>query len=304
MKNPEAEIRASLNSPRTLSIIVNGQIQIGEEDFGISINQDPSTLKYVVSVHIPHIDFTDVIETFGAAVVPDELSSIVDAAGFLQFAVNDLDLRYPIGGMSKQIQIAGRPKIAGLGVPQLTAVMVRQGSATYVAEGVSIVNVNMASLIEKFSSISVRGIAILNQNVGAAVLISPATLAGVSLIGSGFGDFSINKGISFRAVMQWPSGCSSDPFCAVAQSAIGANARFTLRGTITNGRSFTLEAAVTDLQLGSITMSQAGLQFMFGTQVEVGIFGSVDLNTPDLTLTAAIRVGTRGVVLEMTMTGL
>ena len=303
VKNPQVEVHASLKSPKTLSVIVNGQIQVGSKDIGVSINRDATILKYVISMHVHQIDFTDIVRTFDAAVVPAELSSIVDAAGFLKFAVNDLDFIYPIGGTPKWIQISGRPNIAGLSGPKLTAVVVRQGSGTQLIEGFSIGNFNIARLIQKFIGVSLNGIVILNQDVNAAVLISPATLSGVSLPGAEFGEFSVNKGVSFRAAMQWPPSCSSDPFCAVARSAIGANAKFTLQGTITNPHSFTLEAAVSDLQLGSITLSQAGLQISVGTQIQVGIFGSVDLSSPDLTLRGSISVGTQGVVLEMTMVG-
>ena len=103
--------------------------------------------------------------------------------------------------------------------------------------------------------------------------------------------------------MQWPPDCSSDPFCAVATAALGSDAKFVLGGTIADAKSFTFTAAVSDLQLGSIALSEAGLEVRVGIVTEVGIFGTVELSNPALTLTGAIRVGTNGVVLEMTMSG-
>ena len=76
--------------------------------------------------------------------------------------------------------------------------------------------------------------------------------------------------------------------------------RLLFKGLFTNANSFTLAASLTDLNLGSITLSEAGIERTVGTSTEIG---SVDLNDPDITLSAALGYGTSGAYLEMTLSG-
>ena len=303
VRNPGVIIHAILRSPRSVSLEIVGDIEISGQDYSISITRDSNSGKYVLVADIGQIDIGDIVRQLGAAIVPRELNSIAEAAGFLQFAIDDAHITYPFGGQPQQIQISGQPEIAGFTAPRMSALVVRQRGKNQLVQGFEIGSIVISDLIKQISGFGVRSIAILNQELEAAVLISPVTLPGVRLIGSKLSDFSINKGVSFQAAMQWPPDCSDDAFCAVAQAALGPDARFVLGGTITDASSFTFTAAVSDLNLGSILLAEAGLEVSVGRQVEVGIFGSVEIRSPALVLTGAIRVGTRGVVLEMTMTG-
>ena len=303
IEEPAIAVHAVLKTPRSISVDISGKIRIGDESYSISISRDKESNTYILTADIGRIDIAKIIQQFGAAVVPDELSSIIEGAGFIQFAINDAHITYPFSGRPQQIQIAGDPEIAGFDVPSMSAIIIRQGGKTQLVQGFELGRVTISDLIQSISGHSVRSIAILNQELEAAILISPVTLPGVNLIGSKLSGFSIKKGVSFQAVMQFPPNCVSDAFCAVAQSALGTDAKFRLQGTIANARSFTLTAAVTELHLGSVILAEAGLEVTVGNQAEVGIFGSVKLTNPAITLTGAIRVGTRGVVLEMTMSG-
>ena len=303
IQNPAVVMHAVLKSPRKIYVDVSGKIEIGGKGYSIVIVRDETSDRYVLKVDIGRIDIANIIKEFGAAVVPDELSSIVRSAGFIQFAINDVHITYPFGGKPKQIQIAGEPQISGFNVPLMSAIIIKQAGKSQLIQGFQLGRVKISDLIRSISGHSVSSIAILNQELEAAILISPVTLPGVNLVGSKLSGFSINKGVSFQAVMQWPPGCSSDAFCAVAQSALGADAKFSLQGTIANARSFILTAAVTNVRLGSVVLANAGLKVTVGNQAEVGIFGSVKLTNPAIILTGAIRVGTRGVVLEMMMSG-
>ena len=144
----------------------------------------------------------------------------------------------------------------------------------------------------------------LNLELEAAILISPASLPNVRLTGDKLSGFSIEKGVSVQASMQFPEDCSSDAFCAVAQSLIGEDAQLSLQGTIASITSFTLFAGVSNINLGGgIVMSEAGVEIHDGVMNSVGIVGAVDLSNPDITLAARIALGTSGVMLEMTMSG-
>ena len=296
-------IHAVLKSPRSVSLEIIGALEISGHDYSMSITEDSDTGSYVLVADIGHVDIADIMQEFTAAVVPNELHGIVEKAGLLEFTINDVHLTYPFSGQPQKIQISGKPEIAGFNGPRMSALVIRQGGENDLIEGFEIGSIVISDLIKQISGHSVRSIAILNQKLEAAVLISPVTLPGVRLIGPKLSDFSINKGISFQAAMQWPSDCSADAFCAVAASTLGSDARFVLEGTITDAKSSTFTAAVSDLQLGSVVLAEAGLEVMVGIQTEVGIFGTVEISNPALTLTGAIRVGTSGVVLEMTMSG-
>ena len=144
----------------------------------------------------------------------------------------------------------------------------------------------------------------LNLDLEAAILISPASLPNVRLTGDKLSGFSITKGVSVQAAMQFPEDCSSDAFCAVAQFLLGEDAQLSLQGTIASASSFTLFAGVSNINLGGgIVMSQAGVEIRGGTVNSVGIVGAVDLSNPDITLAAKVALSTSGVVLEMTMSG-
>ena len=303
VKGPGVMVHAVLRSPRSVSLEIVGDISISGHNYSISIARDSNSGTYVLVADLGRIDITNIIQEFGAAIVPEELNSIVEAAGLIRFAINDVHITFPFGGQPQQIQLSGQPEIAGFTGPRISAIIVRQGGRTSLISGFEIGSISISKLIQKISGHSVNSIAILNQELSAAILISPVTLSGVRLIGSQLSDFSINRGISFQAALQWPSDCSADAFCAVAQSAIGPDARFVLGGTIANIHSFTFSAAVSDLKLGSVNLARAGLEVSVGSQVEVGIFGSVEIPNPGLILTGAVQVGTSGVVLQMTMTG-
>lgn len=124
------------------------------------------------------------------------------------------------------------------------------------------------------------------------------------LTGDKLSGFSINKGVSVQASLGFPSDCSADAFCAVAQFLLGEDAQLSLQGTIASVTSFTIFAGVANINLGSgIIMSEAGVQIRGGTVNSIGIVGAIDLSNPDITLAARIALSTSAVELEMTMSG-
>ena len=144
----------------------------------------------------------------------------------------------------------------------------------------------------------------MNQKLDISLLISPVSLPGVQLYGSMLQSMSIVKGVSISAALRWPKNCAQDKFCAVAQRVLGKNAQFSLQTTIASASSFTLSAGVSDVRLGAgVVLQRAALQVMIGRETSYGIEGSIHLNKIGITLSAGIRVGTRGVVLQGNMQG-
>ena len=114
----------------------------------------------------------------------------------------------------------------------------------------------------------------------------------------------IFKAVTIHAALQWPPNCATDKFCAVAQRLLGRNGRFSLQATIASASSFTLSAGVSDVRLGSgVMLQRAALQVMVGRETSVGIEGKIHLNKIGITLSAGLRAGSRGVVLEGNMQG-
>ena len=62
--------------------------------------------------------------------------------------------------------------------------------------------------------------------------------------------------------------CAQDKFCAVAQRVIGRNTQLFLQATITNIKSFTLSAGVSDIRLGAgEVLQRAALQVMLESKI-------------------------------------
>ena len=163
---------------------------------------------------------------------------------------------------------------------------------------------SLATLIYKITRKNLRNIAILNQELHISLLISPVSLPGVRLYGSMLKSMNIAKGVSLIAALRWPPNCARDKFCAVAQIVLGRNAQFSLQATIESASSFTLSAGVSGVRLGAgVVLQRAALQVMVGRETSIGIEGSIHLSKTGITLSAGLRGGLRGVVLQGNMEG-
>ncbi len=301
---PSMTIYAGLKSPKTVSVELDGKIEIGGNDYSMDISRDPTINKYVVTIQIDYVPVSSLTEELGAEALPEDLSALTYGTGFLDFEVRELRLQFPLASQPQQIYMSGIPVISGFTAPRLSAVVIRQASKTVIVEGFEIASVNLAGFLQTLTGNDLRSMAILNQNVDVALLISPVTLPNVQLVGEQLQGISIIRGISLHATVSWPQDCSSDPFCAVAQALLGTDTRFMLQAAYSSTTSFSLFAGVNDLQLGSgLTLSEAGLLISVGTESKVGIQGSMVLSNPPINFTGGIFVGIQGVVLEMSMTG-
>lgn len=304
IRYPSLTVTAVLKSPRSVTVDVDGSIEISGEDYSVDLSRDITINKYVLSVEIDHLPVSSLIQSLQAQALPDDLNALLGGTDFLDFDIEGIHLRFPLASLPQQIQVSGVPIIAGITAPRLSAIFIRQASKTLVIQGFELGSLNFADLFQQLTGSDLRSIAILNQDLDVAMLVSPATLPGVQLIGDKLQSFSIVRGVSLQAVMTWPADCSSDAFCAVAQALLGADASFMLQATYSSATSYSLSAGLDNVQLGGgLTLSDAGLIISVGTSVRVGIQGSMVLTNPSLTFTGGISVGTQGVVLELSMTG-
>ena len=269
-----------------------------------SIDRDEQSGKYILRAQAKVLPITSLISQFESEVLPSDLNSLLGSLPFFSFFIEDPSISFPLSSSPLQIQLGGTPVISGYNAVHMASVIIRQGGKTILIQGFELGSLNLASFLKSITGFNFNSIVILNLDLEAAILISPVSLPNVHLAGEKLSEFSITKGLSVQANINFPPGCSSDAFCAVAQFLLGEDAQLNLQGTITSATSFTLFAGVSNINLGSgIVMSEAGMEIKGGTNNRVGIVGAVDLSDPDITLAARVFLSTSGVVLEMTMSG-
>ena len=300
--NPALTVNAVLKHPRKVYFEVDGAIKIGKGDYIVTISRDPSTNKYILKASFKTIPISDFIHKFSASVLPHAFQKRLKR--FLQFSIHNAKLALPLGTRNLQLHLSGTPIIGGYKTVHLSTIIIRQGGKTKLIAGFQLGKTSLANLIYKMTSKNLRGIAIFNQELETSLLISPVSLPGVHLYGSKLKNINIVKGVSIHAALKWPPNCARDKFCAVAQRVLGRNAKFSLQATIASASSFTLSAGVSDVRLGSgVMLQRAALQVVVGRETSVGIEGAIRLNKLGITLSAGLRSGTRGVVLEGNMQG-
>ena len=291
-------------SSQGVTIDIDGDLSISGSGFDVSITLDEDSGDYVLSAAADELPITGLVSQFQSEVLPSELNSILNSLPFFSFSIEDPSLTFPLSSSPLQIQLGGTPVISGYSTVHMASVIIRQGGKTLLVQGFDLGSLNIASVLTSITGFNFNSIPILNQDLEAAILISPLTLPNVQLTGDKLSGFSITKGLSVQATMRFPPDCSSDTFCAVAQFLLGEDAQLNIQGSIASLASFSLTAGVANINLGSgIIMSEAGLEIHGGTENSIGIYGAIDLTDPDITLTARIYLSTSGVVLEMTMSG-
>ena len=226
---PELMVTATLNQQRRVEFEIDGSLRIGSGDYSVTISRDPSMgNKYVVKVSLKTIPFSAIIKKFSAAVLPQFQKAL---KSFVEFSIHNAKLAFPVGTRNLQLHLSGTPVISGYKTVHMSAIIVKQGGNKVVV-GFQLGKVKLSSLIYKITRKNLQGIAILNQELDTSLVISPVSLPGVHLYGSKLKHINIIRGVSIHALLQWPSNCARDKFCAVAQRVLGRNAKFSLQASI------------------------------------------------------------------------
>ena len=287
-----------------IMVDVDGQLSISRQHFNVSVKRDENSGSYVLKANGKILPVTKLVSQIKVKVLPRNLNFLKKKLPFFNFSIKNPSLSLPFSSSPLQIHLKGTPVIGGYNNVHMASAIIRQAKKTLLVQGFQLGSLNLASFLKSITGFNFESIMILNMHLHAAIIISPVTLPNVHLTGKKFSKFSITKGLSIQANMKFPRQCSSDAFCAVAQSLLGANAHLNLKGTIASVVSFTLFAGASNINLGKgIIMSKAGLEIEGGLKNRFGIVGTVNLSNPDITLAARIYLSTSGVVLEMTMSG-
>ena len=287
-------------SPVSLSVEASATIALDGTDYAAAVGRDLATNKYALSVSTPSLPLFGVITSLSASFLPNDLQIILNEV--LKFNILDAKVVFPLASTPPQIQLSGTPQLFGQSTASLTAVAFKYSGKIVMIQKYNFPSFNIANLLQNLLGIDLRSLKFLDQTVDLNFVVSPLNIKGVTLSVPDFSGFNLAEGVSIKAPLPWPAGCSSDAFCNVAKNLFG-KLNLKLEATITNLRSYSLTATVGDLELGGgVVLLQAGLQFEGGVTPSVGVVGNVIVNS-QITLQAAIRATLGGVKLEGSMSG-
>ena len=289
--------------PKTLTASASGIIGIGKTDINASVDRNAQTNKYELSGHTEKLPIFGLITEIGATFLPDDLQTINILQKAFQFNILNAKIVYPFGAQPQQIQLYGTPDIFGQKTASVVAVAFRYSGKIRLIQKFEFPSFNIADLIKDLVGVSLHELKLLDQEVNVKFVVSPNTIKGVKLTIPELKGYSLSQGISIKAPLDWPSDCSSDAFCNVANKLLGG-VKLSLEGTIANAENFKVTATVGDIKLGGgVVLLRAGMQFVAGKKPSVGLVGSIELNNPKINLTAAIRATFKDVKLEGSMSG-
>ena len=303
IRDIQLRLKATLSTPKTVSVEGSGVIALGSTDYAINLRRDALTTKHTLTVETKKLSLLDIVTAIGAQFLPEDLQTVLGKL----FDINILNAKivYPFGATPQQLQVSGTPQLFGLKTINVTAVAFKYSGKIRMINKFSLGTVNIADVIKDLLGVSLHFTYILDQNVDLTIILSPSAIEDITFSLPEFRDYNrFNQGISLSAHFRWPPNCNDNPFCAVVKAIIG-DVQLSLLGTITDAHTFSLLASVDNLKLGGgVILKHAGLEFVVGTSgPSFGLVGSIELKTPAVTLNAAIRATLQGVKLEGSMSG-
>ena len=294
-------INATFSGPTTLSVRASGVLTLGKKNYAISIDRSTSTQNYVLSVHTEKFPIIGLLTAAGGAFLPEDLQTLFGKI----FDINILNatLRYPFGAMPNHMLISGMPQLFGLKTVHVSALLVEQGGQTKLIQKYTLPGFSITDLLNKLFGKSIPS-KLLQRKSDTSLIVSPITLQNMPLSVPEFRDIEISEGMSISTTFSWPSSCGGDAFCRVMKTLLGKESKLRLEGAFRNARYYSLTVAVSDVRLGGgVVLTRAGLQFVGGAELSIGLVGSIQLKSPPVTLNADIRLTPGGVKLEGSMTG-
>lgn len=322
---PTVYFSFTLKKPRQKNISANGAWQLGSAKFPVELipaaaapvsvvgprvtgNKPVSARGFILKASFDDISIADLKSKFHFKFLPSEIRTFLINARLLDFSIKKPSISIPIGmgGGGFQMQVSGRPQIGGWSGVTLNALLTKGGNGkVLLALGLEFAETGFAGLIKKLTGVKVKFISFLDQSLKCAIVISPRTMQGVALQGEVLSQVSIVRGLSIVGMFSFPPDCRSDLFCKFMEGVLGSDASMTLKSTISSPKQITIEAAVKIFEIGGgIILRKAALEFKIGTETSVGLVATLKLKNPRITFRGAIRVGTQGLELSMTMVGI
>ena len=298
-------IKVTLSSPpRIHEFHASGLVQLAGVMFDASISYDRP--KYLIDICADRIGLDDIATAVSSA-LPG--SRIITTLG-----LGSIGLHSPC--FSMQFEPSNPPEFLCLSADILQTDILSSGVAACMTGskewiyGLEIRDFIMSELLSKVVGNSIKRVSFLNQRLEIAVIISPSSYDSLPLKGALFDEVeeltSIVTGTTLVARTSWPPSCPSDPFCAMARSFIGPDAKFFLVVKLLGNSIVTVDAVLQDFRIGSLTLHSASLEMRIApTMFSIGIAASTELRNPPVILKGSLRLKLPQVTfaLEMSMQG-
>ena len=281
---------------------IEGTLQLGSQTFVTSINLEDKC--YTLSACAP--DFEGGIGGIASALSSSlENSLAISTFGFDTIGLNSpcIDVAFKAGQFPEYMCFSAdlfRGSFAEVG---LSACVTQEKKWVF---GLEVREFVLATLLEEIIGSAGRQVALFNQKLDTAIIVTPVAVDDLPLRGGLIEELdSILVGTTIHMRSTWPEGCDSDPFCSVARGLLGADATFDLLVHI-SGRTVTVRASVANFMLGSFTLSSAAIEMMFSPSMfSIGIAAEMEISDPPITLVGAFKLNfpQASLSLEMSMTG-
>ena len=299
VRKPMVLVMARLKAPRRFSIIINGEIIIGNNNYAISILKRGR--KYILEAAMKTISLKKLSDAFSADSIPSIMKNVLRK--FSNFEIQDVVIRYPLFAKPLQIHLAGAPVISGYKNVIVNLLIVRIGSKTNIIQGYVFNNVNLMKMVETFTGINL-GIGILDQNMNIPVVIAPQGLTRPDIIKFDhklLNGFSISKGVSLKLDIGWPSSCSSDTICKILSGIFGRDFKIKLQGTFQGPSGNRLAALLPGRYNfgGSIAMKNLHLFVKMGKLPSVGVKGTLELRLKSRTIILKAEIAKENVFVKL-----
>ena len=293
-------IGLTLAKPRKITIFGNATWTIGLIKFQTTIERNERGKGFTVQASARRLPVSEVLNQFGATLLPDILGHILQKSGLNSFVIVNprIQLHVHSGVTDIRLYLSGSPQIAGLSGGMLNSVVIKNGSKTIMAAECKYENPNFAHLLSSWIGIDVSGIPLFNRRMKVAVTVSPESITDASLQG-----LSIKRGLSLLVSFKFPDDCNGDLLCEMGKTSVGSQ-EIKLSANITSVEQIVITIGLADMSLGNgMTLSRAALEFQLGSRTSIGITGGLTFRNLPIQFQGAIRIGTQGLELKMVMVG-
>ena len=267
---------------------IEGTLQLGSQTFVTSINLEDKL--YTLSACAP--DFEGGIGGIASALSSSlENSLAISTFGFDTIGLNSpcIDVAFKAGQFPEYMCFSAdlfRGSFAEVG---LSACVTQEKKWVF---GLEIRKFVIATLLEEIIGSAGRQVALFNQKLDTAIIVTPVTVDDLPLRGGLIEELkgTILVGTTIFMRSTWPEGCDSDPFCSVARGLLGEDATLDLSVHIF-GRTVTVEASVANFMLGSFTLSSAKIEMTFSPSMfSIGIAAEMVISDPPITLEGEFKL--------------
>ncbi|XP_078704017.1 uncharacterized protein LOC144929017 [Branchiostoma floridae x Branchiostoma belcheri] len=288
--------------------------KIGQLSVALSVARDPTTLDFSASGSVEgELPVGAMIQDFGVSFIPPGvLRDILLGIGLEEFSIADPSVAV-IFGQESAVHVSGSALI-GDWSSTVEMIVGRVQTNLVMAAGVTLSNIGIVPAVSKLTGgaldISVIPGASILSHTSVAFAVSPSTMPRdqhLTMSSPLLADVNINQGVSLAASFSLPTDCGQDLFCKVVKKLLGADIELKLLATLTTASDLYMKAVVgTPVTLADgIEMRDVGFEIEVGTSNNaIGITGSLEFETPPVTLRGGIGASQSGGYLKMSTEGM